>query len=119
MYGQERPYSARDRRDCHLTSRDTIGVAMAEPFSACSGRRRPKLLFLVTEDWYFCSHRLPVARAARDAGFDVVVATRVQDHGARILAEGLALRAVGLATARRRDRRVGAGDRSNRAALSV
>ena len=92
MYGQERPYSARDRRDCHLTSRDTIGVAMAEPFSACSGRRRPKLLFLVTEDWYFCSHRLPVARAARDAGFDVVVATRVQDHGARILAEGLTLR---------------------------
>ncbi len=92
MYGQERPYSARDRRDCALTSRDTIGVAMAEPFSPSSGRRRPKLLFLVTEDWYFCSHRLPVARAARDAGFEVVVATRVQDHGARILAEGLTLR---------------------------
>ena len=94
MYGQERPYSARDRRDCALTSRDTIGVAMAEPFSTPSGRRRPKLLFLVTEDWYFCSHRLPVARAARDAGFDVVVATRVQDHGAGILAEGLTLRAL-------------------------
>ena len=25
---------------------------------------RPRLLYLVTEDWYFCSHRLPMARAA-------------------------------------------------------
>jgi len=53
--------------------------------------RRPKLLFLVTEDWYFCSHRLPVARAARDAGFEVVVATRVRAHGAAIRDEGFAL----------------------------
>jgi glycosyltransferase involved in cell wall biosynthesis len=50
-----------------------------------------KLIFLVTEDWYFWSHRLPMARAARDAGFDVAVATRVQDHGARIRGEGFAL----------------------------
>jgi glycosyltransferase involved in cell wall biosynthesis len=52
---------------------------------------RPKLLFLVTEDWYFWSHRLPVARAAREAGFDIVVATRVEDHGERIRAEGFRL----------------------------
>ncbi|MBL8706366.1 MAG: glycosyltransferase family 4 protein [Rhodospirillales bacterium] len=37
----------------------------------------PKLIYLVTEDWYFLSHRMPMARAARDAGFEVVVATRV------------------------------------------
>jgi glycosyltransferase involved in cell wall biosynthesis len=48
---------------------------------------RPKLIFLVTEDWYFWSHRLPVARAARDAGFEVVVATRVGDHGDAIRGE--------------------------------
>lgn len=53
--------------------------------------RRPKLLFLVTEDWYFWSHRLPVARAARDAGFDVVVATRIDRHGDRIRGEGFRL----------------------------
>lgn len=53
--------------------------------------RRPKLLFLVTEDWYFCSHRLPIARAARDAGFAVTVATRVADHGDVIRAEGFDL----------------------------
>jgi glycosyltransferase involved in cell wall biosynthesis len=52
----------------------------------------PKLLFLVTEDWYFCSHRLPVARAALAAGFEVLVATRVRAHGEAIRAEGFALR---------------------------
>jgi glycosyltransferase involved in cell wall biosynthesis len=54
-------------------------------------RKNPKLIFLVTEDWYFWSHRLPMARAARDAGFDVGVATRVDLHGDRILAEGFSL----------------------------
>jgi hypothetical protein len=51
----------------------------------------PKLLYLVTEDWYFWSHRLPMARAAKAAGFDVAVATRVAEHGERIRAEGFAL----------------------------
>jgi len=55
----------------------------------------PKLIFLVTEDWYFCSHRLPVARAARDAGFAVTVATRVREHGDIIRAEGFALCPLG------------------------
>lgn len=53
--------------------------------------RRAKLLFFVTEDWYFCSHRLPLARAARDAGYDVRVATRVAAHGETIRAEGFGL----------------------------
>lgn len=52
---------------------------------------RKKLLYLVTEDWFFCSHFLPMARAAKQAGFDVSVATRVRDHGAAIEAEGFRL----------------------------
>jgi glycosyltransferase involved in cell wall biosynthesis len=48
----------------------------------------PKLLYLITEDWFFASHFLPMARAARAAGFEVVVATRVRAHGERIAAEG-------------------------------
>ena len=48
----------------------------------------PKLLYLVTEDWYFCSHRLSLARAAKRAGFDVTVATRVVNHGDEIRDEG-------------------------------
>jgi glycosyltransferase involved in cell wall biosynthesis len=56
---------------------------------------RAKLLYLVTEDWYFWSHRLPMARAARRAGFEVAVATRVAEHGERIRAEGFALHPLG------------------------
>jgi glycosyltransferase involved in cell wall biosynthesis len=50
--------------------------------------RMPKLLYLITEDWFLVSHFLPMARTARAAGFEVVVATRVRDHAARIEAEG-------------------------------
>ncbi len=53
--------------------------------------KRPTILYLVTEDWYFCSHRLPIARAARDAGFDVIVATRVQSHAEEIRRENFRL----------------------------
>lgn len=52
---------------------------------------RPRLLFVVTEDWYFCSHRLDLARAAAAAGYDVHVATRVTRHGERIRSAGLTL----------------------------
>ncbi|TMJ04761.1 MAG: glycosyltransferase family 4 protein [Alphaproteobacteria bacterium] len=48
----------------------------------------PKLLYLVTEDWFFVSHFLPMARTARAAGYEVVVATRVREHAAHIEAEG-------------------------------
>lgn len=51
----------------------------------------PKLLFFVTEDWYFCSHRLALAVAAREAGFEVVVVTRVREHGEVIRRAGLDL----------------------------
>jgi glycosyltransferase involved in cell wall biosynthesis len=48
----------------------------------------PRLLYVVTEDWYFLSHRLPMARAARDAGYEVHVATRIKDGKAAIEREG-------------------------------
>jgi glycosyltransferase involved in cell wall biosynthesis len=77
-----------------VTPSDSIIALSAPRFAAENTGRRPKLLFLVTEDWYFCSHRLPVARAARDAGFDVVVATRVRAHGRQICDEGFTLRPI-------------------------
>jgi len=52
---------------------------------------KSKLLFLVTEDWYFCSHRMALAKTALAEGFDVVLATRVTDHGERIRAAGIRL----------------------------
>lgn len=54
-------------------------------------KSKPKILYLVTEDWYFCSHRLALAVAARTQGCDVVVATRVTSHGAQIREAGLRL----------------------------
>jgi glycosyltransferase involved in cell wall biosynthesis len=51
----------------------------------------PKILYVVTEDWFFVSHFLPMAHAAAAAGFDVVVATRVGDHAAAIRAAGFRL----------------------------
>ena len=52
---------------------------------------KPRILFFITEDWYFWSHRLPVARAARDTGFEVLIATRVDQHKERIEKEGFKL----------------------------
>jgi glycosyltransferase involved in cell wall biosynthesis len=56
-----------------------------------TAERGRRLIFLVTEDWYFWSHRLPMARAARDAGFEVAVATRVTAHGDAIREAGFTL----------------------------
>ncbi|HTT08612.1 MAG TPA: glycosyltransferase family 4 protein [Gammaproteobacteria bacterium] len=50
-----------------------------------------KILYFVTEDWYFVSHRLPLAIAARAAGYDVTVVTRVREHGSTIINAGLRL----------------------------
>jgi len=51
----------------------------------------PKIIFFVTEDWYFCSHRLPLAIAAQQAGYNVMVVTRVNRHGELIRSHGLNL----------------------------
>jgi glycosyltransferase involved in cell wall biosynthesis len=54
----------------------------------------PKILYLVTEDWFFVSHFLPMAQAARDCGLQVAVATRVREDGARLKAEGFSVIAI-------------------------
>ena len=46
------------------------------------------LVFVVTEDWFFASHFLPMARAARELGLAVAVVTRVRDHREAIEAAG-------------------------------
>jgi glycosyltransferase involved in cell wall biosynthesis len=59
--------------------------------------RPPRILYLVTEDWYFLSHRLSIALACRRAGWDVVVATRVGRHLATIESHGLKVIPIRLA----------------------
>lgn len=39
--------------------------------------KRNRLVFVVTEDWYFCSHRLVLARAAEAQGYEVHVITQL------------------------------------------
>jgi glycosyltransferase involved in cell wall biosynthesis len=56
--------------------------------------RRPKLLFVVTEDWFFASHFLPMARAARELDLDVVVIARERQHRRVIEAAGARLVAL-------------------------
>lgn len=52
---------------------------------------KKKILYLVTEDWYFWSHRLPIARAAKHQGYQVVIVTRVKEYGTRIKEQGFKL----------------------------
>jgi glycosyltransferase involved in cell wall biosynthesis len=53
-----------------------------------------RVLYLQTEDWAFLLHRLPMSRAAREAGFEVHVATRVGERRAEIEAEGFTVHAI-------------------------
>jgi glycosyltransferase involved in cell wall biosynthesis len=54
------------------------------------------IVFFISEDWYFLSHRLALAEACRDAGWKVVIATRVGQRGAEIARAGLTLEPVPL-----------------------
>ena len=51
-------------------------------------KKRAHIAFVVTEDWFFASHFLPMARAAVAAGHPVSVVTRVRAHRDAIAATG-------------------------------
>lgn len=42
----------------------------------------PKIIYVVTEDWYFISHRIDLAAGMRRAGWDVILATRINSEEA-------------------------------------
>jgi glycosyltransferase involved in cell wall biosynthesis len=50
-----------------------------------------RLLLFITEDYYLVSHRLSLAVAAKAAGYDVSIVTRVREHGDVIRGAGLRL----------------------------
>jgi glycosyltransferase involved in cell wall biosynthesis len=52
---------------------------------------KPKLMYVISEDWFFCSHFFERALAARDDGYDVVVMARERAHGPKIRAAGIRL----------------------------
>src|SRR5579872_3565017 len=55
-----------------------------------------KLLYVANEDWAFLLNRLPMARAAQKAGYDVHVATCVDKGAAAIEREGFMLHPIPL-----------------------
>ena len=48
-----------------------------------------KILYLLTEDWFFCSHFIERAAATQAAGYETIIVARERDHGQRIRAAGL------------------------------
>ena len=73
-----------------------------------------RLAFVVTEDWFFASHFLPMARAARELGLAVDVVTRVRAHRDAIEATGA--RVIALEAERRSLNPMAAGDAAGRLA---
>ncbi len=57
---------------------------------------RPRLLFLVTEDWTFWEIRRDLARMALESGYDVAIATRVSTYAERIRQAGFTLVPISL-----------------------
>lgn len=55
-----------------------------------------RLLFVVNVDWFFLSHRLPIALAAQKAGYEVHVATGITDKLDVLRAHGLVVHPLGL-----------------------
>lgn len=65
------------------SSRSVVGDKLAVLTS------KPTLLFVVNVDWFFLSHRLPIALAAKKAGFHVTVAAADTGKGDAIRQNGL------------------------------
>lgn len=53
-----------------------------------TSKMSPRVLFLVTEDWFFRTHRLPLALACRDAGAEVYVMTYLNKPADDLIKEG-------------------------------
>ena len=65
-----------------------------------------RLLFVVNVDWFFLSHRLPIALKAVEQGYDVHIATRLTDKPCELQRHGLVVHPLAL-------------DRSNTGLLSA
>jgi glycosyltransferase involved in cell wall biosynthesis len=57
---------------------------------------KKKLLFVVNVDWFFLSHRLPIALAAQQVGYEVHIATGITDKLAILQSHGLRVHPLGL-----------------------
>ena len=56
-----------------------------------SSKKNKKILFIVNTDWFFVSHRLPIALAAQSKGYEVHLASKVTNKGELIRSHGIYL----------------------------
>jgi glycosyltransferase involved in cell wall biosynthesis len=59
------------------------------PIAATGSQETKKLLFVVNTDWFFVSHRLPIALEAMKQGYEVHVATPITDQLEAMRSHGL------------------------------
>ena len=60
---------------------------------------KPTLLFIVNVDWFFLSHRLPLALHAMQAGYDVHLAVGLTDRLPELTAHGIQVHPIDLSRA--------------------
>jgi len=73
---------------CRLAAGDTMQGGAASPDAGSQAHASGRLLFVVNNPAFFLSHRLPLAEAARDAGYEVHVATMDGPSVATIVTRG-------------------------------
>jgi len=82
-----------------------VSRPLPQPETSLGCASPSRIVFVVTEDWFFASHFLPLIAAAHAAGLEAVVVTRVRAHRAIIEATGARVLAL---EAERRDFRAAA-----------
>ena len=85
-----RPLRSEHRVSSPPPAEATSALPVTDRARVCRTTAHPRVVLVVNADWYFWSHRLPVARALRDTGFDVIVAAGPERGcGPQIEKEGL------------------------------
>ncbi len=51
-------------------------------------QNRKKILYVVNVDWFFISHRLPIAIEAKKRNYDIYVATKLTKYKEKLIAQG-------------------------------
>lgn len=66
------------------------------PTLPIKNKTKPTLLFLVNVDWFFISHRLPIALAAIEKGYEVHILTGITNKHEELTSHGLIVHPLGI-----------------------
>ena len=73
-----------------------MGLLDKPGFGESQSSEKPTLLFVVNVDWFFLSHRLPIALEALRQGYQVHIATGLTDRLAQLKSYGLVVHPLAL-----------------------